>query len=60
MSIISDLSYCNYWDGNSLRLKSIISYFNDGGIVEVGVFATEDVADWIANEVSIANRQVCT
>lgn len=38
--------------------NSIVSGFYYGGIVEVGVFAAEYVAEGIAYEVSIANHQV--
>lgn len=47
-------SYC----GIIIRLKSIISYFNDGGVIEAGVFTTEHIAEWIADELCIANHQV--
>ena len=33
---------------------------NDCGIIEVGVFATEDVTERIADEVGVANHQVGT
>ena len=36
----------------------IISYFYNGGIIEVGVLAIEDVAKRIANEMGVANHQV--
>lgn len=38
--------------------KSIVSGFYYGGIVEVGVFAAEYVAEGIADKVGIANHQV--
>lgn len=39
-------------------LKLIISYFYHGGIIEVGVFAAEDVAGRIADKVGVANLEV--
>ena len=35
-----------------------ISDFCQGGIVEVGVFTAEDISEWIADEVSVANHHV--
>ena len=34
------------------------SYFNHSGIIEVGVFATEEVAERVADKVGVANQQV--
>ena len=35
-----------------------ISDFYQGGIVKVGVFTAEDISEWIADEVSVANHHV--
>lgn len=52
------------WVGKELvvleRKNKIILYFNCCGVIEVGIFATEDVAEGIADEVGIANHQVGT
>ena len=44
----------------SITLSTIKLYFNDCGIIEVGIFAAEDIAKWIADEVGITNHQVGT
>ena len=44
--------------GRFLAQKFIILYFNHSGIVEGSIFATEDVAERIADKVGIANHQV--
>ena len=46
--------------GKSLVQKFIILDFNHGGVVEVGVFATEEVAERVAYKVGVANHQVGT
>ncbi|MDE5773435.1 MAG: hypothetical protein K2H86_03140 [Muribaculaceae bacterium] len=38
----------------------LTSYFNDCEIVEVGVFTAEEVAEGIADKMSVANHQICT
>lgn len=38
--------------------KSIVSGFYYGGIVEVGVFTAKYIAEWIADEMSVANHHV--
>lgn len=43
-----------------INKKSNILDFYQSGVVEAGVFATEDVAKGIANEMSVANHQVGT
>ena len=40
------------------KLEFIILDFNYCGIIEVGVFTTEDIAEGIADKVGIANHQV--
>ena len=40
----------------SNRFRLIISDYYHSGVIEVGVFATEDVAQRIADEVGIANH----
>lgn len=37
-----------------------MSYFNHCSIIEVGVFAAEDVAEGIADKVGVTNHQVGT
>ncbi len=44
----------------SITLSTIKLYFNDCGIIEVGIFATEDVAEGIADKVGVANHQIGT
>ena len=44
----------------SITLSTIKLYFNDCGIIEVGIFATEDVAERIADKEGVANHQIGT
>ena len=59
------LLYCTlasrklFWD-TSLTQKFIILDYYHGGIIEVGVFAAEDVAERIADEMGVTNHQVGT
>lgn len=52
------LVYNLLWFGISKVLKFIILDLYHGGIIEVGVFAAEDVAGRIADKVGVANLEV--
>lgn len=43
-----------------ITLSTIKLYFNHSGIIEVGVFATEEVAERVTDKVGVGNHQVGT
>lgn len=55
-----DIHKCSFYnDRTAISMpKSIVSDFYQGGIVESRVFAAEDVAEGIADEMSVANHHV--
>ena len=55
-----DIHKCSFYnDRTAISVpKSIVSDLYHSGIVEVGVFTAEYIAEWIADEVSVTNHQV--